>query len=72
MVASFYRRIPSADRNSVTTTSAPKRRQRRRKGDSETPAIGARYSGTWAEIGNGKRMAVGKVRRRLKRRNIKI
>jgi hypothetical protein len=26
----------------VTTTSAPKRRQIRRKGDSDTPAMGAR------------------------------
>ena len=42
IVAAFSRRIPSADRNSVTTTSAPKRRQRRRNGDSDTPAMGAR------------------------------
>ena len=55
IVASFSRRMPSADRNSVTTTSAPKRRQRRRNGDSDTPAIGARYSGTSASSGNGKR-----------------
>ena len=55
IVASFSRRMPSADRNSVTTTSAPKRRHRRRNGDSETPAMGARYSGTLAPIGNGNR-----------------
>jgi hypothetical protein len=42
MVASFSRRMPSAERNSVTTTSAPCARQSRRNGDSETPAIGAR------------------------------
>jgi hypothetical protein len=41
-VASFSRRIPSAERNSVTTTSAPCAAHSRRKGDSETPAIGAR------------------------------
>jgi len=42
IVASFSRRIPSAERNSVTTTSAPNRRHNRRNGDSDTPAIGAR------------------------------
>jgi hypothetical protein len=42
IVAGFSRLIPSAERNSVTTTSAPKRRQIRLNGDSDTPAIGAR------------------------------
>jgi len=41
-VAAFSRLMPSADRNSVTTTSAPKRRHSLLNGDSETPAIGAR------------------------------
>jgi hypothetical protein len=45
IVAGFSRRIPSADRNSVTTTSAPCARHRRRNGDSDTPAMGARTSG---------------------------
>jgi hypothetical protein len=54
IVAAFSRRIPSADRNSVTTTSAPCARHRRRNGDSDTPAMGARYSGTSAATANGK------------------
>src|SRR5215472_5434112 len=66
-VASFSRRIPSADRNSVTTTSAPKLRHRRRNGDSDTPAIGAKKRGTrdptwygkviWLNL-NGRRKSV--------------
>ncbi len=54
-MASLARRIPSADRNSVTTTSAPNDLHSRRNGDSETPAIGARYSGTVFATRNGKR-----------------
>ena len=57
MVASFSRRIPSAERNSVTTTSAPCARQRRRNGDSETPAMGARISGTACAAGYGNSMS---------------
>ena len=35
--------MPTEEMNSDTTTSAPKRRQICRNGDSDTPAIGARY-----------------------------
>ena len=62
-VASFSRRIPSAERNSVTTTSAPKRRQSRRNGDSDTPAIGARKSGTSWATGYGKAGMIRKLHR---------
>src|SRR3989442_15128360 len=44
--AAIPRDTPTAEMNSDTTTSAPKRRHSRRKGDSDTPAIGARKSGT--------------------------
>src|SRR5712691_1829507 len=37
--------MPTAEMNSDTTTSAPKRRHSCRNGDSDTPAIGARKSG---------------------------
>src|SRR5437879_13885001 len=44
--AAIPRDTPTAEMNSDTTTSAPKRRHSSRKGDSDTPAIGARKSGT--------------------------
>src|SRR3989441_8718688 len=39
------RATPTAEMNSDTTTSAPKRRHSNRNGDSDTPAMGARKSG---------------------------
>ena len=45
-VRTLPRRTPSALTNSLTTTSAPNRRQSRRNGDSLTPAWGASQSGT--------------------------
>jgi len=72
-MASLARRIPSADKNSVTTTSAPNDRHSRLKGDSETPAIGARYSGTVFAVANGNGSAIrGNLTDAEKSCNIKI
>src|SRR5437879_5315603 len=56
------RDTPTAEMNSDTTTSAPKRRHSSRNGDSDTPAIGARKSGTShaTRYGNCLRVAFGR------------
>src|SRR5258707_10607142 len=45
--------MPTDEMNSDTTTSAPKRRHTCRNGDSDTPAMGARKSGTWWSVRYG-------------------
>src|SRR5712692_10164723 len=47
------RATPTAEMNSETTTSAPKRRPSSRKGDSDTPDMGARTSGKSCPVGYG-------------------
>src|SRR5438034_2602980 len=54
---SMPRATPTAEMNSDTTTSAPNRRHSSRNGDSETPDIGARKSGTSCATRYGKCMA---------------
>src|SRR5438477_6266498 len=51
------RATPTAEMNSDTTTSAPKRRHSSRKGDSDTPDMGARKSGNACPERYGKSMA---------------
>src|SRR5947207_14152372 len=51
------RATPTAEMNSDTTTSAPKRRHSSRKGDSDTPDMGARKSGNACPEPYGKSMA---------------
>src|SRR5512134_2078245 len=55
---SMPRDTPTDEMNSDTTTSAPNRRQICRKGDSETPAIGASTSGTSGVPGYGNFMRI--------------
>src|SRR5437870_10808754 len=50
------RATPTAEMNSDTTTSAPNRRHRRRKGDSDTPDMGARKRGKVCPVWYGKCM----------------
>ena len=50
------RAIPTAEMNSDTTASAPNRRHSSRKGDSDTPDMGARKRGTSWATGYGNRM----------------
>src|SRR5437899_1707245 len=56
-MCSMPRATPTAEMNSDTTTSAPNRRHSSRNGDSETPDIGARKSGTSCATRYGKCMA---------------
>src|SRR6266576_2606425 len=51
------RATPTAEMNSDTTTSAPKRRHSSRNGDSDTPDMGARNSGNACPVRYGKSMA---------------
>src|SRR2546422_2844343 len=50
------RATPTAEMNSDTTTSAPNRRHSRRKGDSDTPDMGARNRGNSCPVWYGKCM----------------
>src|SRR5256885_7164627 len=50
------RATPTAEMNSDTTTSAPKRRHSSRKGDSDTPDMGARNKGKSCPVWYGKCM----------------
>src|SRR2546427_1526969 len=50
------RATPTAEMNSDTTTSAPKRRHSSRKGDSDTPDMGARNRGKSCPVWYGKCM----------------
>src|SRR5436190_2145502 len=50
--------MPTDEMNSDTTTSAPNRRQICRKGDSDTPAMGARKRGTPGLTGIGQHIAI--------------
>src|SRR5216117_1640448 len=50
------RATPTAEMNSDTTTSAPNRRHRSRKGDSDTPDMGARKRGKFCPVWYGKCM----------------
>src|SRR5574341_2258015 len=55
--------MPTEEMNSDTTTSAPNRRAICRNGDSDTPAIGARKSGTAWSTAYGNCMATNVMTR---------